>query len=172
MAQELIQKAALLAGANMTMQDHLRILQSGGKLSGMPMPPTNYAAVVKLVSTYAAKLFAQWTERNLHYKQIMEIRRILKIPQVEAEADNFPCLLGFQLVWAILVNSRQFYNKKMHPDDLTKGRPDYPISTLAHVNVHLMTMTPISTNHNFPPRWAAAAAVHDAARNAMMQGGQ
>lgn len=167
----LIEKAMLLSGQNASFSDHLRLLSSGGKLGKLPMPPTNYAALLRLIATYAAKLFACWTEHCSHYKQVVELWNILKSPRVVDAADEISADMCGKIVYAVCRDSRHFFHDRMHPNAIANGTAVYPVSMLSHINVYVAMNTPIPTDHNYPRSWAAAAAVYDAARTAMTPGG-
>ena len=170
-ANELIQKAQMLSVHNATFSDHIRVLSTAGKLGALPMPPTNYAALLRVICTYSAKLASIWTENCSHYQQVMEIRKILKSPKIENSADDFSADQCGKIIYAICLDSRQFFYKRLHPNSLARQSADYPVLMLGHINQYVTMNTPIPTDHNHPPRWAAAASVYDAARNAMAFGG-
>ena len=76
----------------MGVEQHLQILMPSQR-DGIPLPLFDYLALLKLLCTYAANLWAKYGARCRNYQKVLEIVEVMERREVEANAKDFSPML-------------------------------------------------------------------------------
>lgn len=114
-------------------------------------PPGEYERVFKNITTYCMLLLALFGKRCAHYKECWTIRRVMKKLGGDAE-QHFTGIRCRQLVWAIIVDSNNFFAERMMPEDFDDDDVDFPASLLHFAAAKVRLREDINSS-DFPNQW-------------------
>jgi hypothetical protein len=127
-------------------------------------PPTTFHELRLLIATYASLLNVLFGSSCDHFQKVWNIYGIMNDADVEEKRLDFSAVLCRQIVWAILDNSRGFFNKRLHPDKfrLPKEQIPFPASLLEAIYPNVRWQEPI--NRNIPSQWMTQGITQDMRR--------
>lgn len=118
-------------------------------------PPGTYQDLKATVGTFCGLLHTVFGPGCDYYIKCFELYMCLNSDNVEENAHHFDPLYCRQIIWAILDNGREYFNKPMLPDAflVPLGTPiTYPISDLDEFTRLIKNQAPI-IKKNFPHQW-------------------
>ena len=127
------------------------------KNMGIPLPPMEYHGLHKLMATYQAKLWVLYGNRCPHFQGVKAMVDLLGSNIVEESNSLISPLLCLQLVHEVIIDSRSYFGRPMHPDDFEQpGGPRFKSSTLSRVSDYLYLQTDMPMSGTFPTVWMQA----------------
>lgn len=117
--------------------------------------PDNYHELLQCLGTYCALLHALFGDRCVFYRQCYELWSALNSDLVYEQRNDFSALFCRQIVWAIVMESRVYFSKRLSVDDFQGVHPDdiaYPTCKLQGIVQHVCDVTPIA-RASFPAAW-------------------
>ena len=116
-------------------------------------PPTDHEGLLKLVTTYAAFIWAMFTQNSPLYKALSQMEVILRMRLCTDNASRFTPLFCKQVVWAIICDMKQFVTTPVSAETFdANSSVEMPRSYLVSINENLMFQTDIARPH-FPAQW-------------------
>ena len=139
-----------MASVRKLVDDALAILAPGLK-DGIPMPLLTFHLLMKILSTYALKLWVKWGKHCNHYLKVWDLLVILDYKPVTQAADEFSLLLYALVFYDMCDNARQHFYQAVHPNKFKReGGPHFPQSTSTRVNVHVLKQQGMTPLPKFP----------------------
>jgi hypothetical protein len=117
--------------------------------------PDDYHELLRCIGTYCAMLHALFGDRCVFYRHCYELWSTMNGDLVYEQRADFTALYCRQIVWAVLLESRVYFSKRMSIDDFTNVHPDdivFPTSKLLTVVQAVEDMSPI-VRSSFPAAW-------------------
>lgn len=124
-------------------------------------PPSTYHELRLLTATYAGLLAVLFGPRCDHFQKVWNLYNIMKNEAVEEKRHDFTATLCRQIVWAILDDSRGFFNQRLHPDRFTLPieQIPFPTSLLDAIYPNVRWQEPI--HRSIPSQWMTQGLAHD-----------
>jgi hypothetical protein len=154
------EEALLASKGNKTLEEAFKVAASDPR-----HPPTTFHELRLLIATYASLLNVLFGPLCDHFKKVWNLYGIMKDADVEEKRLDFSAVLCRQIVWAILDDSRGFFNKRLHPDKfcLPKEQIPFPASLLEAIYPNVRWQEPI--NRNILVQWMTQGLAQDMRRN-------
>ena len=117
-------------------------------------PPDDYEELLKMVTTFAGVLWVYFGDKSDFYKCLCFVHDILKDKSVQARKHNYTVLICRMVTWAIIEDSRYFFNQTLMPADFAQAGPkNFPNSLLYHDLTDIHYARPL-VRPKFPVKWA------------------
>ena len=123
--------------------------------------PDNYHELLRCVGTYCALLHALFGDKCVFYRHCYALWTAMNSDLVYEQRDDFDALYCRQIVWAVLMESRVYFSKRMSVEDFKRVHPDdirFPKSNLLSIVQMVTDMTPI-VRSSFPAAWNPAGTI-------------
>lgn len=117
--------------------------------------PDDYHELLRCIGTFCALLHALFGERCPYYRQCYALWTVMNSDLIHEQRASFDALYCRQIVWAVLMESRVFFNQRLSVDDFVGVHPDdvkYPKSNLMGIVAKVEEMEPILRS-SFPTAW-------------------
>ncbi len=158
-----------MARDNILFQDALALLLPSKK-DGIPLPPLGLSKLIKVLNTYAAKLWTQYGSKCDHYVQVFRLIGLMESDIAEEAENDFSPMLCATIFWEIIEDARRYFSVVLHPDDFLGGSLVFPTSTLVDLSRNILRQTPLEPNPRFPEKWRAAATVINLPSHTSLEG--
>lgn len=117
--------------------------------------PDDYHELLRCIGTFCALLHTLFGGRCVFYRQCFDLWTVMNSDLIYEQRSSFSALYCRQIVWAVLMESRVYFSKRLSLDDFNGVHPDdirFPRSKLITVVNQVQDMTPI-TRSSFPAAW-------------------
>lgn len=132
--------------------------------------PDNYHELLRCIGTYCAMLHALFGDKCVFYRHCYALWTAMNSDLVYEQRDGFTALYCRQIVWAVLMDSRVYFSRRMSVEDFMNVHPDdisFPKSNLISIVQMVRDMAPI-VRSSFPAAWFPSSAPVQASRGTVV----
>ena len=117
-------------------------------------PPSDYLQLRMLLGTYCALLWALFGENCALYTAVLDIYKQLQESYIAMQQHQFTPLRCREITWAVICDAKRYFYQRVHPSELVKAVPSYPVSHLGSVLLDIQNMVPVLRG-SMPLAWRA-----------------
>ncbi len=115
-------------------------------------PPTNLSDLTKVLMVYENMLAVVHGEKCDMCIKTGQLVDVLQLPRVVRSKEEYEGIQSLKIFWAVVVESREYFDEVMTPDQLSDANPPFPESTLDEIFQDVKRAREVRYPH-FPPQW-------------------